>query len=376
MPTATCDLTDHQMEIAEEIIPSRDRCITLTGLAGTGKTTVAQYIHREWVNRGLNVIVMAPTGKAASVLKKKGVEDAKTIHSVIYRLKGKYLDEKGERQLLFDLAEKKRDYNADRYIVDEGSMVTAKQRKDIESKGVQTLWVGDPGQLPPVNSPPNGLFTKDSYILREIHRQARDNPIIRWAHALRKGAPIERAHDGIRHVSCSGQGAFFIAGKMLDLGVDRVITKTNAQRVALNNAVRTITNRRGVLVVGDEIICCLNNWDIGVVNGETFKVVLIHSQEEMNSRVDLLSLDTGYTYPDIDVWHGQFGEEKRIDFEDEVDNHNDYMLADYAYAITCHKMQGSSARHVGITPRGYCGDTCKWNYTAATRAEQEVTVFC
>jgi ATP-dependent exoDNAse (exonuclease V) alpha subunit len=53
----------------------------------------------------------------------------------------------------------------------------------------------------------------------------------------------------------------------------------------------------------------------------------------------------------------------------------DVLLADHAYAVTCHKFQGSSARHVGISARGIKGESARWNYTAVTRAEQEVTIF-
>jgi len=368
MTTMTKELSRSQLAIAASIIDSDDRRTTLAGLAGTGKTTVSQYVYEQWTSMGLRVIVMAPTGKAAHVLRTKGVP-ATTIHRVIYHYRGKFLDDNDEEQLLF--IDNGKVGLADRFIIDEGSMVTAKQMEDIESRGIPSLWVGDPGQLPPVKSRPTGLFTKPTHTLREIHRQAAGNPVIRWAHALRGGQSLTTPFPGINHVS-SGGGALDVAAHMLNRKIDRLIVKTNAQRVKLNDAMRVLTNRKGVLAVGDEIICCLNNRHLDVVNGEIFTVLEVQRSQTEWTEALIRSQDLGYKKI-VRIWNDQFGRERRT--EDEVDQQ--YMLADYAYAITCHKFQGSSAPHIGIAAKGYCGDDDRrWNYTAATRAEDQVTVFC
>lgn len=369
MTTMTKELTSSQQKIAEAIVNSREHRITLAGLAGTGKTTVTGDVYEQWTRMGRRVIVMAPTGKAAHVLRTKGVP-ATTIHHVIYHYRGKFIDEKDEEQLVF--VDNGKIIDAEHFIVDEASMVSLRQREDIENKGVSTLWVGDPGQLQPVKSPPNGLFTKPTHILREIHRQAANSPIVRWAHALRKGQKLTEPFEGISHVKCDHGGATFVAKKMIDLEIDRMIVKTNTQRVALNNAYRAIRGFHGVLAVGDEIICCLNNKLLGCVNGEIFTVLSIRQSTANWTEALLCSNDLGYTTV-ARVWNSQFGKEKKTEEEVEIK----YMLADYAYAITCHKFQGSSAEHVGIAAKGYCGDDDRrWNYTAATRAEKSVTVFC
>lgn len=369
MTTMTKELSSSQLSIATSIIESDERRITLAGLAGTGKTTVSQYVYEQWVRDGLRVIVMAPTGKAAHVLRTKGVP-ATTIHRVIYHYRGKFIDENDEEQLLF--MDNGKMGMADRFIVDEASMVTARQKEDIENRGIPTLWVGDPGQLPPVKSKPTGLFTRPTHVLREIHRQAAGNPVIRWAHALRSGVSLSDTFEGITHIDCAGGGPTFVASKMLDRKIDRLIVKTNLQRVKLNDAYRLLVNRRGVLAVGDEIICCLNNRHLDVVNGEIFTVLEVRRSHTEWTEALIRSLDMGRTLI-ARIWNDQFGRDKRT--EDEVGQQ--YMLADYAYAITCHKFQGSSAPHIGIAAKGYCGDDDRrWNYTAATRAEDRVTVFC
>jgi exodeoxyribonuclease-5 len=59
-----------------------EQVFRLFGFAGTGKTTLARHIAEDIDG---NVIFCAFTGKAASVMRSKGCEDASTIHSLIYR---------------------------------------------------------------------------------------------------------------------------------------------------------------------------------------------------------------------------------------------------------------------------------------------------
>lgn len=366
-------LSPHQQAIADAIISSKAQDQTLAGLAGTGKTTVAKEVFEVWTSMGLTVFAITPTGKAASVLSYKGVP-AQTIHSLIYLFGGKYKDKKGETQLKF--IDREEDVDGQRFIVDESSMVSAQQVADIRKRGIQTLWVGDPGQLSPVKSARTDLFVKPDHILREIHRQAAGNPVIKWAHALRKGAKIVAPFDGIGRVSGLSK-ASEIACEMIDRCIDRLIVRQNDQRVVLNRAVRKIMGKHGVLNNGDEIICCQNNKDLGVVNGDIFKVLEIEYEKDTTVQAKLLNLASGVTCS-LSVWKSGFDVIKHAELDNDLCPPLT-IIADYAYAITCHKFQGSSAPHVGIVPKGFCGgpdDERRWNYTAATRAEELVTVFC
>jgi exodeoxyribonuclease-5 len=362
-------LTEEQQKVADAII---ERCLagkhtSLVGLAGSGKTTVARHIYDTLRDR-MKVLPMAPTGKAASVLRDKGVE-AHTIHSVIYKFKGSFVDDDGDEQLLFE--PNKGDIYADLLMVDESSMVSASQFEDIMKKGVPTLWIGDPGQLPPVMSEPTGLLEKPNFVLRKIHRQALDNPIIAWAHDLRKGKCINQPANGIRRVHLDGQGSKFIAEKMIELGIDAIITKTNAQRVAINKAVCKLTDGHySIPAEGSRLICLRNDRITGLVNGDLLDVVETHSPECLTVR----RISNGEIL-DISIASIQLNNPKRFDLKAEGYRFGT-IQADYGYAMTCHKMQGSSARHVGIVAHGYCGNAAQWNYTAATRAEEQVTVFC
>ena len=163
--------------------PSGPQVFRLFGFAGTGKTTLARHL-AEGVR---SVFFAAFTGKAAHVLKLKGCPNVSTIHSLIYRCKGR----KGEANLQFlkdQLANEKksdapdatliqqieraiekeeddsdqpvfalREFTsplcfADLVVVDEASMVGQKLGNDLASFGCRILALGDPFQLPPVGS--------------------------------------------------------------------------------------------------------------------------------------------------------------------------------------------------------------------------------
>src|SRR5262245_34135907 len=122
------------------------------------------------------------TGKAACVMRSKGCRGASTIHSLIYRP----LESKQE-QPSFELWQQAPASNAKLIIIDECSMVDAELGRDLMSFGVPLLVLGDPAQLPPIQG--GGYFTdaKPDAMLTEVHRQARDNPIVRLSMDIRAG---------------------------------------------------------------------------------------------------------------------------------------------------------------------------------------------
>lgn len=78
-------LTEAQLEATIDLVATGRPVSRLHGYAGTGKTSaVATRVIRELVDMGERVQVLAPTGKAARVLRSKGLHDAATIHSYLY----------------------------------------------------------------------------------------------------------------------------------------------------------------------------------------------------------------------------------------------------------------------------------------------------
>ena len=160
----------------------------LFGYAGTGKTTLARHVAEAVEGE---VAFGAFTGKAASVLRQKGCHDASTIHSMIYRTR-----ESDEGGPLFAINRSGPASQADLIVIDECSMVDAELGRDLLSFGKPVLVLGDPAQLPPVKG--GGFFTdaEPDIMLTEVHRQARDNPIIRLSMTIRDGGRLPLGRHG------------------------------------------------------------------------------------------------------------------------------------------------------------------------------------
>jgi hypothetical protein len=156
----------------------------LYGYAGTGKTTLA----RDFA-AGVDgeVAFAAFTGKAAHVMRGKGCVNATTIHGLIYRLEKE--DENGNPIFVINLDSFARHTRL--IIIDEASMVNEKIGRDLLRFRVPIVVIGDPAQLPPVEGA--GFFTtgEPDFMLTEIHRQARDSPIIKMATIVREGGRLE-----------------------------------------------------------------------------------------------------------------------------------------------------------------------------------------
>lgn len=338
--------------ILEWSIDRRDREFTLGGLAGTGKTTLI----KEILNRGFKATVVAPSGKAASVLRSKGITHARTIHSAAYSFKGE--DASGAPQFEFhgQIAEKI-------LVVDESSMVDARIVRDLRQIGCKILWVGDHGQLEPVGEDP-GLMKEPRIRLETVMRQALENPIVRFAHALRVDSPWEKDSDPrctIRKKTSPDELA------LLE-DVDQIICGYNALRHEINFAVRRKLKRTKVLCKGDRVICLRNDYATGVYNGEIGTV----SCEPSFAGKGLVTFSVVMDGDDVEVGPvsvpiSQFGTDPQPKSR--------HAMWDYAYAITCHKAQGSEWRSVAVVEPGPSWDLSRWSYTAATRAREKLVFF-
>ena len=180
---------DAALKSVSDWLRKRDKPIfRLFGYAGTGKTTLARHL-AEGVDG--DVAFGAYTGKAALVLRSKGCADASTIHSMIYR--SRESDEGGPQ---FVLNRQSAAAKADLIVIDECSMVDEELGRDLLSFGQPVLVLGDPAQLPPVKG--GGFFTEaePDVMLTEVHRQARDNPIIQMSLTVREGGRLDVGNYG------------------------------------------------------------------------------------------------------------------------------------------------------------------------------------
>ena len=242
----------HEQETAYDAIakfasePLR-RVFYLAGLAGTGKTTLLARVANELLP---HAPVLAPTGKAASVLREKMGRPAQTIHSYFMRLRDKQKDKRGRRILYFDDVYDEDELRGRIVLLDECSMVDEKLAASILKPGVRLIACGDPGQLPPVNG--KQFFTRPDCTLKQIDRQALESAIIRQAHAVRAGR--DYVQDG---------PDFRVAQDVVSdddiRAADVILTYTNRAKDAANAEARRLHGFWQTYPQAGEPVVCLRN---------------------------------------------------------------------------------------------------------------------
>ena len=186
-------LTENQNSILKqslEILKTSNRLV-ITGKAGTGKTTLVKFLIQELKKDNLHrfkySVCSAPTNKAVKVLRDKigNVLDRNrfsTIHSAL-RLKRDINTITGAVSFKPDqYAESVPLEKVSLLIIDEASMINREILSYIErlTRNIKVIFVGDEGQLPPVEESFSPVFHANYPILEltQIIRQAAENPII------------------------------------------------------------------------------------------------------------------------------------------------------------------------------------------------------
>lgn len=373
----------------------------LAGYAGTGKTVLACHLAE---NAGGEVMFAAYTGKAAHCMRKAGCHGASTIHSLIYLVRNKSravlieleleLEEllKGRRydpnelqddpievsklraliarerenlgKLWFDLNPESPLRDAALLVVDECSMVDERVAADLLSFQVPLLVLGDPAQLPPVFGA--GYFTggRPDAFLTEIHRQARDNPIVAMATDVREGRQLEYGAYGESKV---------VPRAPVDPqpGVQILVGRNETRRKA--NAKCRLG--RGVYPeVGDRLVCLRNDHTVGLLNGSTWNVVesVGYCPDDDTVGVQIASCDEADDGLVVNAHAAPFRGDPVLEA-----NRRDAHEFDYGYALTVHKAQGSQWPEVFVLDESWVfkADARRHLYTALTRASEKVTVM-
>jgi ATP-dependent exoDNAse (exonuclease V) alpha subunit len=342
-------MSDEQSQILHELLKFQKPIQTLGGYAGTGKTTLI----RQLIKKVNNFAVCAFTGKAANVLRKKGV-DASTIHSLIYK-PSKNKDKYGNLKFV-----KVKSLDYDGIIVDEASMVNEKLYKDLLSFHLPIIFVGDHGQLEPIGGDINVMANPD-FTLETIHRNAGE--IAHFAEWVRKGYnavafannyPIEK----IKFIN-----QFQINQHLLE--VNQIICAFNKTRVEINNRVRQLKGyTSGNLVIGDRIMCLKNDHEIGLYNGMQGAIDYLYKKSHrMHFKTETKTFDVHYDPL-------QFGAKA---YHSELHNMDDPHPFDWCYCCTVHKAQGDEwPKVMVIEQRSSQWNHARWAYTAASRAEEGI----
>lgn len=318
----------------------------LQGPAGSGKSYLLTHLLQHLGYHESQVAFVSFTGTAAQVLVKQGLS-ATTIHSLIYKPIVRYGVCVGFRKK--SRAEFREENNLRLIIVDEFSMLSQEMLVDLEFYGVQLLLVGDHDQLPAIGEPNKYVNSADVF-LKEVHRQALDNPILWAATEVRLG----------RGLPAGIYGDILWVGRKenADPGWYRkdvqIITGLNSTKDSLNlEMAGTEKPRRG-----HKIIFLRNDMEQGITNGTIGEIVGVNTPFRNKYKLTA-SLDDGRVedYPAEFLIRGETPQRKGQYFS-------------YAYAISCHKAQGQTFDSPGIIydeSHIFGQDRKKWLYTAISR---------
>lgn len=412
--TLTADQDNAQKLIKEWYFNTHDKVFVLAGYAGTGKTFLIDYVVRETLGlqAGKEAVFVSPTGKAAANLVKNGTI-AGTVHSLIYYRDGEEFDvnEDGEIVESKELRFCKRssiDDNIRLIIIDEASMINETVLHDLLSFDVKCLFCGDSAQLPPVSGSCT-LLDNPNYTMTEIVRQAKDNPIIQVATMAREGKRIPYGRFGDSVFVIGKAGFRGQERERLFMKADQIICGRNATRTAINAEVRAykgISKKQALPMKDEKLICTLNDWEKPLDKNERFFLVngIIGTADDVQESIDGLAtmqfkadfLDESVKVP-FDTAIFTDGEYKTLYGDRAVTLSNGMVVHEsnfamlhqfrstadepicrfeFAYAVTCHKAQGSEFDFVIVFDESWAfgEEKNRWLYTAITRAKKQLLI--
>jgi exodeoxyribonuclease V len=292
----------------------------------------------------------------------------------------------------------------DAIVIDEASMVKPDIVRDLAAIGLPTIYLGDPNQLLPVKEPKFAVALRFPHVqLTQIMRQGEGSPILElaWDIVKHKGLP-PKAQIKVPHIS--GTNPITILTQM---GVDsQLIVHRNATRQNLCRTVRQHyhaaqldPNHPFLPFPGERIMIDGNAPELGLMKGDIVKVTKVLSYEGVYLRPNEKSRDRFIASVECEDYTGhkrairmqvndlmlamndKYALEPKFGSRTEMQN-EDYKYVNYAsrsalpvmyaYAITCHKAQGSEWNSVVVYNE--CGgpDKAPFLYTGVTRAKNQL----
>ena len=373
------NLQEKGLKIACERYRNKEPYTVIAGYAGTGKSTLVEFIIDALGLYSDEVAYVAYTGKASLVLQNKGCEGAMTSHKLLYNTKEK-VDGTYEH-----IPKDKLDEQYKLIIVDEISMLPDELWQLLLFHKTPIIALGDSFQLPPIGDD-NHVLDKPHIFLDEVMRQAKENPIIRLSIDIREGRWVE--YGGPKEARIMHKED--ISSRLL-IGADQVLCGKNSTRHSVNSQMRRYKwgdKYSDSPIDGDKVICLKNMWStlsddgsplingmIGKINNVKIKdSKYFHPQlkakfaSECNGLFHSMSIDyqlitTGEPTINKNNWHKYPKQIRPYEFA-------------YGDCITVHKSQGSQWDKVLIFDE-WLGDRqyhARWLYTGITRAAEKVVI--
>jgi exodeoxyribonuclease V alpha subunit len=343
----------------------------LTGGPGVGKTTTVKFVFDILISLNKDVMLAAPTGRAAQRMTEVIGKESKTIHRLLKWDAANGNFRKSEKDLL----------ETDFIILDESSMIDIRLAASFFraiSPSTQVLLVGDKDQLPSVG--PGNLIADliqsecvPVFNLQKVFRQAEESEIVSYAHTINKGyTPAIKTPIQSPEIWKDGTDCMFIDSSM---NMDRINDDNSTLKYGLNaidmivklysetipkymgkdNEIQILTpmnkgsigtkeiNKRVQAAVnpksdkkreitigertfreGDRIIQTANNYDLNVFNGDIGYISKINT---VDSTMIIRFGDSRFS--------------KLVSYE-----RSNIIELELAYAITIHKSQGSEFKTI------------------------------
>lgn len=388
------DLDEHQVEAVKEAV--RNGVLVITGGPGTGKTTTINTIIRYFELSGEDIMLAAPTGRAAKRMSETTGYEARTIHRMLELnggMEGNAGFERNEQNPL----------ETNLIIIDEMSMVDISLMHALlraVQVGTRLILVGDVNQLPSVGP---GRVLKDVIDsrcfrvvkLNKIFRQATESDIVMNAHKINRGETVK--------IDNKSKDFFFLKRYDADVivaGIVYLVQKKLPPYVKAKSLdIQVLTPMRkgllGVERLNEVLQKYLNPQDAKKKEKETGKGLFREGDKVMQIRNNYqleweirgkygIAVDKG-----VGVFNGDMGIIEEINTFAEtltvVFEENRYVEYSFkqldelelAYAVTIHKSQGSEYPAVILPLLGGPRMLMSRNllYTAVTRARTCVTIL-
>jgi len=423
------DDIEQQAAIAACVDTSK-RLVSVTGEAGTGKTTIIKQACEHLKALNVSFAIAAPTGKAARRIREATGYPATTIHKLLEFNKPDVDEETGEATSVSGPSRTRSNpLDVDMIIVDEYAMVSTAIHRDLVAaipSGGCLRTFGDVRQLPPIENSdladPTSPFAKclampNTFTLNNIYRQSEGNGIIEAARRITRGQFFTsnsdlsvQLGDAVLHTLYGSLTNSKVDWASIDNQIISPARKSDIGTIRLNNILQTRFNpemkgkielprnkwevKNKVFVsIGDKVVCNTNSYDLRDY-GERFSDYSPYGVGLMGSFIpcpetkQMLNGEVGKIV-DIDplgVLEIDFGD-RVVELPPRVEEysarhqrHYSYdprKVIELAYALTTHKCQGSQYDNVT-----YVMATCAFYnlsrpnfYTGITRAIKHATVI-
>jgi exodeoxyribonuclease V alpha subunit len=365
-----------ESQVAAIKLALMSKTLVMTGGPGVGKTTIVKAILRILAAKGVELLLCAPTGRAAKRMTEATGFEAKTIHRLLEVDPKTGGFKRGDDNPL----------DCDLLVVDEASMVDVMLMQGLMKAVPATaalLIVGDIDQLPSVGP---GQMLADIISsgaipvvrLTEVFRQAAQSRIITTAHRINQGIIPDLSPHG------NDSDFYFVQAEEPEIAVQRIVELVKTR----------IPARFGFDPIRDiQVLCPMNRGGVGA------RSLNIELQAALNPAGDRKIERFGWTFApgdkvmqiqndyDKEVYNGDIGYIDEVDLDDgELVASFDGRAVTYAfgeldtlvpaYAATIHKSQGSEypAVVIPVMTQHYAMLQRNLLYTGVTRGKKLVVL--